>query len=53
MDQIRDGFFSPTEPDCFKDIVNMLLYHDRWDRPPPGPLSLPIDRSDSWVPVVG
>ncbi|EPQ20729.1 Glycogen phosphorylase, brain form [Myotis brandtii] len=43
VDQIRDGFFSPQEPDCFKDIVNMLLYHDRWDRPPCGP----------YVPVVG
>ncbi|XP_036273665.1 glycogen phosphorylase, brain form isoform X1 [Pipistrellus kuhlii] len=30
VDQIRDGFFSPSEPDCFKDIVSMLLYHDRF-----------------------
>lgn len=51
VDQIRDGFFSPKEPDCFKDIVNMLLYHDRWDRPPVVLTLLPIDRSDSQVPV--
>ncbi|CAK6447359.1 unnamed protein product [Pipistrellus nathusii] len=30
VDQIRDGFFSPKEPGCFKDIVGMLLYHDRF-----------------------
>lgn len=53
VDQIRDGFFSPQEPDCFKDIVNMLLYHDRWDWPPCGPYVPPIDMSDSRVPVVG
>lgn len=34
MDQISSGFFSPKEPDCFKDVVNMLLNHDRWDWPP-------------------
>ena len=32
VDQINSGFFSPREPDCFKDVVNMLLNHDRWDR---------------------
>ena len=32
VDQINGGFFSPREPDCFKDVVNMLLNHDRWDR---------------------
>ena len=26
---IRDGFFSPNSPDEFKDIVDMLLHHDR------------------------
>ncbi|KAM9317303.1 glycogen phosphorylase, brain form [Gastrophryne carolinensis] len=30
MDQIRDGRFSPGEPDLFKDIVNMLMNHDRF-----------------------
>ena len=32
VDQINSGFFSPREPDCFKDVVNMLLNQDRWDR---------------------
>merc|ERR1712088_1063942 len=27
---IRDGFFSPNSPDEFKDIVDMLLHHDRF-----------------------
>ena len=26
---IRDGFFSPNSADEFKDIVDMLLHHDR------------------------
>uniref|UniRef100_A0A3B1IYA7 Alpha-1,4 glucan phosphorylase n=2 Tax=Astyanax mexicanus TaxID=7994 RepID=A0A3B1IYA7_ASTMX len=30
MDQIRTGFFSPAEPEMFKDIVNMLMNHDRF-----------------------
>nr|XP_015106672.1 glycogen phosphorylase, brain form [Vicugna pacos] len=30
VDQISSGFFSPREPDCFKDVVNMLLNHDRF-----------------------
>ncbi|XP_053315812.1 glycogen phosphorylase, brain form-like [Spea bombifrons] len=30
MDQIRDGRFSPREPDLFKDVVNMLMNHDRF-----------------------
>ena len=29
MDQIAGGFFSPDEPDIFKDLVNSLMYHDR------------------------
>ena len=33
VDQISSGFFSPREPDCFKGVVDMLLNHDRWDRP--------------------
>lgn len=37
MDQISSGFFSPKEPDCFKDIVNMLMHHDRWNWSPRGP----------------
>uniref|UniRef100_A0A667Y183 Alpha-1,4 glucan phosphorylase n=1 Tax=Myripristis murdjan TaxID=586833 RepID=A0A667Y183_9TELE len=30
MDQISGGFFSPSQPDLFKDIVNMLMHHDRF-----------------------
>ncbi|XP_061468554.1 glycogen phosphorylase, liver form [Rhineura floridana] len=30
IDQIKSGFFSPREPDLFKDLVNMLFYHDRF-----------------------
>ncbi|XP_032820816.2 glycogen phosphorylase, liver form [Petromyzon marinus] len=30
MDQISSGFFSPKQPDLFKDIVNMLMHHDRF-----------------------
>ncbi|KAF5899775.1 glycogen phosphorylase, muscle form, partial [Clarias magur] len=30
MDQISGGFFSPSQPDLFKDIVNMLMNHDRF-----------------------
>lgn len=30
INQIRDNFFSPTEPGAFQDIVNSLLYHDRF-----------------------
>ncbi|XP_071962151.1 glycogen phosphorylase, brain form-like isoform X1 [Antedon mediterranea] len=30
IDQIRDGYFSAHEPDAFKDIVNVLLHHDRF-----------------------
>ena len=29
LDMIRDGFFSLGSPDEFKDIVDMLLHHDR------------------------
>uniref|UniRef100_A0A673GV18 Alpha-1,4 glucan phosphorylase n=1 Tax=Sinocyclocheilus rhinocerous TaxID=307959 RepID=A0A673GV18_9TELE len=29
IDQIAGGFFSPKQPDLFKDIVNMLMHHDR------------------------
>uniref|UniRef100_A0A2I3MW22 Alpha-1,4 glucan phosphorylase n=1 Tax=Papio anubis TaxID=9555 RepID=A0A2I3MW22_PAPAN len=32
VDQISSGFFSPKEPDCFKDVVNMLMHHDRTPR---------------------
>lgn len=34
VDQIGDGFFSPKDPGCFKDLVNMLLHHDRWGSVP-------------------
>uniref|UniRef100_A0A8C1XU86 Alpha-1,4 glucan phosphorylase n=1 Tax=Cyprinus carpio TaxID=7962 RepID=A0A8C1XU86_CYPCA len=30
VDQISGGFFSPGEPDQFKDIVKMLMCHDRF-----------------------
>ncbi|XP_071601228.1 glycogen phosphorylase, liver form [Heliangelus exortis] len=30
IDQIQSGFFSPEEPDLFKDVVNMLFHHDRF-----------------------
>ncbi|KAK7835928.1 hypothetical protein U0070_004019 [Myodes glareolus] len=30
IDQIDNGFFSPAHPELFKDIVNMLFYHDRF-----------------------
>lgn len=29
IDQIAGGFFSPKQPDLFKDIVNMLMQNDR------------------------
>jgi len=30
MDQIAGGFFSPKEPDLFKEIVDLLMNHDRF-----------------------
>ncbi|KAM4607859.1 glycogen phosphorylase, brain form isoform 1-T1 [Polymixia lowei] len=30
LDQIQTGCFSPTQPDLFKDVVNMLMNHDRF-----------------------
>ncbi|XP_035255417.1 glycogen phosphorylase, brain form [Anguilla anguilla] len=30
IEQIRSGYFSPREPELFKDVVNMLLNHDRF-----------------------
>ncbi|XP_074503367.1 glycogen phosphorylase, brain form [Sebastes fasciatus] len=30
VDQIQAGFFSPTEPELFRDLVNMLMNHDRF-----------------------
>merc|ERR1719339_318525 len=30
IDMIKDGYFSSGNKDCFKDIVYMLLYHDRF-----------------------
>ncbi|KAG9346679.1 hypothetical protein JZ751_006991 [Albula glossodonta] len=30
IDQISGGFFSPSQPDLFKDIINMLMHHDRF-----------------------
>lgn len=29
IDQIRSGFFSPSRPDTFHDVANVLLNHDR------------------------
>ncbi|XP_040268142.1 glycogen phosphorylase, liver form [Bufo bufo] len=30
MDQIQSGFFSPSKPDLFKDVTDMLFYNDRF-----------------------
>ncbi|XP_038073960.1 glycogen phosphorylase, brain form-like isoform X1 [Patiria miniata] len=30
IDQISGGFFSPHDPDAFKDLANGLLYHDTY-----------------------
>uniref|UniRef100_A0A9J8D429 Alpha-1,4 glucan phosphorylase n=1 Tax=Cyprinus carpio carpio TaxID=630221 RepID=A0A9J8D429_CYPCA len=30
IDQISAGYFSPKEPELFKDMVNMLMNHDRF-----------------------
>lgn len=30
VDQIQSGFFSPTQPELFRDLVNVLMNHDRW-----------------------
>lgn len=30
MDQISGGSFSPNQPDLFKDLVNLLMHHDRF-----------------------
>ncbi|XP_076354028.1 glycogen phosphorylase-like isoform X2 [Tachypleus tridentatus] len=30
LDQISGGFFNPEDPDKFKDVVNVLLNHDRF-----------------------
>lgn len=30
MDQISGGSFSPNQPDLFKDLVNLLMHHDRY-----------------------
>merc|ERR1719495_139228 len=30
IDQIQSGFFSPNNPDQFKDLVNILMHHDRF-----------------------
>ncbi|KGL79364.1 Glycogen phosphorylase, brain form [Tinamus guttatus] len=30
IDQISSGFFSPQDPGCFKDVVNMLMNDDRF-----------------------
>uniref|UniRef100_A0A8C3SF78 Alpha-1,4 glucan phosphorylase n=1 Tax=Chelydra serpentina TaxID=8475 RepID=A0A8C3SF78_CHESE len=30
MDQLSSGFFSPKQPELFKDIVNMLMNNDRF-----------------------
>lgn len=30
IDQINNGYFSPNQPDMFKDVVNVLLNHDRF-----------------------
>ncbi|XP_056251098.1 glycogen phosphorylase, brain form [Seriola aureovittata] len=30
MDQVQSGFFSPKEPELFRDLIHMLLNHDRF-----------------------
>merc|ERR1712002_7421 len=30
IDQIQSGFFSPNNPDQYKDLVNILMNHDRF-----------------------
>ena len=30
IDMIRDGFFTPGNENEFKDLVDMLLHHDRF-----------------------
>ncbi|XP_028834197.1 glycogen phosphorylase, liver form isoform X2 [Denticeps clupeoides] len=30
IDQIKSGFFSPRQPDIFKDVMDMLFKHDRF-----------------------
>lgn len=30
IDQIREGFFNLDNPDQFKDLVNVIMYHDRF-----------------------
>ncbi|XP_054154242.1 glycogen phosphorylase-like [Oppia nitens] len=30
IDQINTGFFNPNNPDLFKDVVNVLMNHDRF-----------------------
>lgn len=29
VDQIQNGLFSPSEPHLFRDLIHMLLNHDR------------------------
>ncbi|KAG7999656.1 Glycogen phosphorylase [Nibea albiflora] len=29
VDQIQSGFFSPAEPKLFKDLIHMLMNHDK------------------------
>lgn len=31
IDQIGGGYFSPQQPDLFKDIVHMLMNNDRYE----------------------
>ncbi|XP_071329592.1 glycogen phosphorylase, brain form-like, partial [Trachinotus anak] len=30
VDQVQGGFFSPTQPDLFRDLIHMLMNHDRF-----------------------
>ena len=30
IDQINNGFFSPNNPELFKDLINVLMHHDRF-----------------------
>ena len=30
IDQVDSGYFSPEDPNMFKEVSNMLMNHDRW-----------------------
>ncbi|KAK2109409.1 hypothetical protein P7K49_009155 [Saguinus oedipus] len=48
VDQISSGFFSPKEPDCFKDVVNMLMHHDSWQKLNPARAAIRLPSTSSF-----